>query len=125
MGKNMKVKINRKVWGETVMAGPSMKSYLGGLAGQVAAKTGGTVEINTSGVVGGGARVRAWIRTSIPLSQEADTGEALAALRSVVPTAHASKYKSAAVRKARAVKKVRARAGRKIVATRRKAKRAA
>lgn len=93
MGKNIKVKINTTAWGDQVMAGPEMRAYLQQLGGQVASKLpGSSVEISSSRTLrGGGRRARAIVTTTIPLSDEAENGNALAALQSVVPSGHAPK----------------------------------
>lgn len=105
MGKGIKVTINQPAWGSQVMSGQQMRSYLAGLGSQVASKIpGSTVKVSASRTVrGGGSRARAVITTPITLSEEAETGKALAALMSVVPTGHAPKGSAAA--KARAVKR--------------------
>lgn len=93
MGKTIKVKINTAAWGDQVMAGPEMRAYLQQLGGQVAGKLpGSSVEVTSSRTVrGGGRRARAIVTTTIPLEDEAANGTALAALQSVVPSAHAPK----------------------------------
>lgn len=93
MAKNLKVKINQAAWGAQVMAGPSMQAFLKGLGGQVAGKLpDGSVSVTTSRTVrGGGRRARAIVSTSIPMSDEAQTGQALSALKSVVGSARAPK----------------------------------
>ncbi|UAJ78315.1 hypothetical protein IT072_02385 [Leifsonia sp. ZF2019] len=93
MAKGIKVKINQAAWGNQVMAGPEMQQYLANLGSQVAGKLpGGSVEVTTSRTVkGGGRRARAVVTTTIPLEDEAANGTALAALQSVVPSAHAPK----------------------------------
>lgn len=93
MARGIKVKINQAAWGNQVMAGEEMQSYLKSLGGQVAAKLpGGTVEVSTSRTVrGGGRRARAIVTTTIPMEQEARTGEALAALQSTISSAHEPK----------------------------------
>lgn len=104
MAKGIKVKINRQAWGQQVMASQQMNAFLTRLGSQVAAMVpGGVVNVSSSRVIAGGRRSRAKISTTIPLSTEADTGQALAALRSVVGSAHVPKNSRAA--KARAQKR--------------------
>ncbi|MGG7510907.1 hypothetical protein [Plantibacter sp. YIM 135249] len=95
MAKNgVKVKINKFQWGLQVMAGPEMRSFLGGLGSQVASKLpGGDVTVTSSKTkMSGGRRARAIVTSDIPLSVEAEKGIALAALKSVVASAHVQKW---------------------------------
>lgn len=91
--KNIKVKINQAAWGQEVMSGNQMSDFLGGLGGQVSSKLpGSTVKVSSSRTVrGGGRRARVTVTTTIPMSEEADTGQALSALKSVVGSAHKPK----------------------------------
>lgn len=93
MAKGIKVKINQTAWGQQVMASQQMGSFLRGLGGEVASKLpGASVEVSSSRTVrGGGRRARVTVTTDIPMSDEAQTGEALAALQSVVGGAHKPK----------------------------------
>ncbi|MDN4616411.1 hypothetical protein P5G50_18340 [Leifsonia sp. F6_8S_P_1B] len=93
MAKGIKVKINQAAWGNQVMAGPEMQSFLRNIGGRVASKLpGGSVEVTTSRTVrGGGRRARAVVATSIPMEQETKTGEALSALQSTIASAHEPK----------------------------------
>lgn len=89
MAKGIKVKINQFQWGLQVMSSDQMRSYLGALGDQVAGKLpGSTVRVTSAKTKrGGGRRARAIITTNIPMRVEAETGQALAALSSVVSTA--------------------------------------
>lgn len=106
MAKGVKVKINRQAWGAQVTGSESMKAHLRGLANQVAAKLpGSTVEVEATGVVGGGSRARATVKTTITMAEEAKTGRALNALQAVVASGHRSNGNSAATRRRNAIKK--------------------
>lgn len=103
MARKAKVKIIRQAWGNQVMAGKQMRGFLADLGGDVAVKLpGGKVEVSSSRVIAGGRRARATISSDVSLADEAETGQALRALKSVVPSAHKPKGEVAKARKKRA-----------------------
>lgn len=80
-------RINRGEFGRQVTGSPRMVAHLRGLGARVAAVTGGRVESRIAPAAGGGSRARITVVTSVPMRQEARTGEVLAAARRVLSSA--------------------------------------
>lgn len=92
MSNRIKVVINQAQWGRNVTASDGVRAHLARAGAMVAAKLpGATVRVSASRTRRGGMRARARVDTGLTLSEEADSGRGLAALRSVIPGGHATR----------------------------------